>query len=79
METWQLGTVAIGLAIVGLGALLRWRALWLARRVYRTAYWRGSSVDEVAMILRIIGWTVIGVGLVHAVLAILGIQLPPLR
>lgn len=79
METWQIGTVVLGLAIVGLGAVLRWRALWLARRVYRAAYWRGSTVDDVAMMLRIMGWTVIGVGLLHAVLAIFGIQLPPLR
>ncbi|MCW3493586.1 hypothetical protein [Microbacterium sp. SSM24] len=79
METWQIGTVAIGLAIARLGALLRWRALWLARRVYRTTYWRGSTVDEVAKILRIMGWTVVGVGLLHAVLATFGIQLPSLR
>lgn len=76
---WQLGTIAIGLAIVGLGALLRWRALWLARRVYRTAYWRGSTVDEVAMTLRVMGWGAIGLGLLYAVLAIFGVQLPSLR
>lgn len=79
METWQIGTVMFGLVVAALGGLLRWSASRIARRVYRTAYWRGSSVDEVARMLRIMGWTLVGVGVGHALLALFGIQLPPLR
>ena len=77
MDPEHLDALIYGLAATAAGALLRWRALWVARRVYRTAYWRGQSVDEVAQMLRIIGYAVIAMGVIYAILGALGIELAP--
>lgn len=71
--------MAVSLVGIALGALLRWRALWVARRVYRTAWWRGSSVEQAAQMLGAMGWVLIGLALIQAVLAFFGIRLPVLR
>jgi hypothetical protein len=68
-----------GLGGAGVGAVLRWRALWIARRIYRTPVWRGQSVDEVATTIRFGSYGVIGMGLIYATLGALSVEIPPLR
>ena len=79
MDPENLAALVSGLVIAAIGALLRWRALWIARRVYRTAYWRGQSVDEVAVTLRIGSYAVITMGVLYAGLRALGVELTPPR
>ncbi|MDQ7877437.1 hypothetical protein Q9R08_05545 [Microbacterium sp. QXD-8] len=75
MDPEHLAALLYGLAIVAIGTLLRWRALWVARRVYRTAFWRGQSVDQVALMLRIGSYVVMAMGVIYALLGALGVEL----
>ncbi|MFE5409346.1 hypothetical protein [Microbacterium sp. NPDC056569] len=79
MDPGNLAALVIGLVVAAIGALFRWRALWVARRVYGTAYWRGQSVDEVALMLRAGSYGVIVMGVLYAVLGALGVELRPPR
>lgn len=79
MDPEHLAALIYGLAVAAIGALLRWRAPWVARRVYRTAYWRSQSVDEVAQMLRLVSYAVMAMGVIYAVLGVLGIVLAPPR
>lgn len=79
MDPDSLLALIYGLGGAGVGAVLRWRALWIARRIYRTTVWRGQSVDEVATTIRFSSSGVIAMGLIYATLGALGVEIPPLR
>ena len=75
MDPESLAALIYGLVVAAIGALLRWRALWIARRIYRTLYWRGQSVDQVALVLRVSSYAVMAMGVSYAILGALGVEL----
>lgn len=79
MDPDSLFTLIYGLGGAGIGALVRWRALWIARRLYRVPGWRGQSVDDVASTIRVSSWVLITMGLIYATLGVLGIETPSHR
>lgn len=79
MDPENLAALIYGVAVAAIGALLRWRAVWVARHIYRTTFWRGQSVDEVALMLRLGSYAVIVMGLAYAVLGALGVELTSTR
>ncbi|WP_400995571.1 hypothetical protein [Agromyces sp. GXQ0307] len=79
MDPDSIFTLISGLGGAGVGAVIRWRALWIARRLYRVPGWRGQSVDEVASTIRVSSLVLITMGLIYAALGALGIEAPSLR
>jgi hypothetical protein len=79
VDSDSLFTLIYGLGGAGIGAVIRWRALWIARRLYRVPGWRGQSVDDVASTIRVSSWVLIAMGVIYATLGALGIETPSLR